>query len=97
MPVSVEIKVNTKLVTTIHIGRSVYISGGPAQDSVNPYVAVAKSCEDYGYFEMGRLPTSHEWDNGTPFEHRYGDGLEICVEKALVALRQAGQIKGFVR
>ena len=74
MPLHVDIRVNEHLIKSIHIGR---LSGGTAPDSVNVYKAVE-----------GAVPQSvDEWLAGAGFEHRYGDGAEICVMKAIQAMR----------
>ncbi len=73
MPLHVDIKINDRLLSQIHIGR---IQGGTDPDSVNTYVA-----------HEGEEPkTREEWLQGVRFEHRYGDGAEVCVRKALMAL-----------
>jgi hypothetical protein len=80
MPVRVRIDINGLDKATIYIGRE---NGGQGEfpDAVNEYRAVRQR----GY------PTRDEWDEGVLFEHRYGDGVETVVEKALVALRLADE------
>jgi len=74
MPLHVEIKINEKTLNTIHIGR---LSGNTHPDNINTYAAVE-----------GITPeTKPEWLKGVKFEHRYGDGAEICVIKAIEALK----------
>lgn len=74
MPIHVSIRINDDLINTVHIGR---LSGGINPDSINEYVAVS-----------GERPLfKDDWiENGTQFEHRYGDGAEVCVRKGLEAL-----------
>lgn len=74
MPLHVEIRVNSNLISKVHIGR---LEGSTDPDSVNTYVAV-----------MGNEPLRmDDWlDRGVQFTHRYGDGAEVCVQKALAAL-----------
>lgn len=74
MPLHVDIRVNSKLINTIHIGR---IEGDMQEDSVNTYLAVEGE-------EPLRLK---DWEErGYEFQHRYGDGAEVCVAKALNAM-----------
>lgn len=73
MPLHVDIRVNANLISRIHIGR---ISGGVDANDINTYRAV-----------MGEYPKSYEdWMKGAEFTHRYGDGAEVCVQKAIEAL-----------
>jgi hypothetical protein len=78
MPLHVEIKANDKLLNTIHIGRS---SGGTDPDDLNTYIAIE-----------GERPAKWEdwYIDGIPYMHRYGDGAEVCVKKALEALGYHG-------
>lgn len=73
MPLHVEIKVNEHLINTIHIGR---IKGGTNSNDINTYLAV----------EGERPQDASDWFEGAEYEHRYGDGAEVCVMKALKAL-----------
>jgi hypothetical protein len=73
MPLHVDIRINNRLINTLHIGR---VSGTTDPDSINEYVIVD-----------GEKPeTVSQWYEGTDFTHRYGDGAEICVAKGLEAL-----------
>jgi hypothetical protein len=74
MPIHVYININKDLINQLHIGR---IKGGTDPDDINTYLVVD-----------GEYPTRLEdWHiDGIPFEHRYGDGAEICVMKAMRAL-----------
>jgi len=75
MPIHVDIRINEKLINSLHIGRS---RGGTNLDDVNDYLVVE-----------GRVPESFEdWVTyGVPFRHRYGDGAEVCVMKAIQVLK----------
>lgn len=74
MPIHVDIRINDNLINTIHIGRA--SGGGTQPDSINEYYAVE-----------GKVPEYLEgWLGGVKFKHRYGDGANICVMKALEAL-----------
>jgi len=74
MPIHVDIKINDTLINTLHIGR--FSGEGTKADSVNVYLAVE-----------GDRPTSlDDWIRGVEYRHRYGDGAEVCVVKALKAL-----------
>lgn len=74
MPLHVYININKELINQIHIGR---VEGGTEPDDINKYLAVD-----------GMYPLRMEdWHiNGIPFEHRYGDGAEKCVQRAMEAL-----------
>ncbi len=80
MPLHVEIRVNANLISRIHIGR---LEGSTDPDSINEYVAV-----------IGKEPLRlSDWlEVGVKFTHRYGDGAEVCVQKAIVALSNAGKL-----
>lgn len=74
MPIHVDIRINDKLINTIHIGR---IEGDMQEDSINTYIAVEGD-------EPLRI---NDWqERGYQFQHRYGDGAEVCVAKALNAM-----------
>ena len=74
MPLHVTIKINDRTINTVHIGR---VSGDTNPDSINQYLIVS-----------GEQPMfNEEWvQDGVPFEHRYGDGAEVCVMKGLQAI-----------
>jgi hypothetical protein len=73
MPLHVDIRINDTLINQIHIAR---IKGGTKANDVNEYVVVD-----------GPKPARYEdWlIDGVPFTHRYGDGAEVCVARALEA------------
>lgn len=74
MPIHVDIRINDHLLNTLHIGR--FSGDSTAPDSINGYLVVE-----------GKKPTSiDDWVKGAEFKHRYGDGAEVCVAKALKAL-----------
>ena len=75
MPIHVEIKINEKLINTLHIGR---LEGGTGSQDVNSYLVVE-----------GQRPTGvDDWHRGETFSHKYGDGAEVCVMKAIEAIRR---------
>lgn len=80
MPLHVDIRVNANLISRIHIGR---MEGSTDADSQNTYMAV-----------LGNEPVRYEdWTTrGVEFTHRYGDGAEICVQKAITALANDGKL-----
>ena len=47
------------------------LSGDASPDSINTYLVVADGSD---------------WSDGLPFEHRYGDGVEVCIQKAMEAI-----------
>lgn len=73
MPIHVDIRINDTLINQIHIAR---IKGGTKANDINEYLVVD-----------GPKPERHEdWlIDGVPFKHRYGDGAEVCVARALEA------------
>ena len=75
MPIHVDIKINETLINTLHIGR--FSGEGTKPDDVNVYLVVE-----------GNKPTNlDDWVmNGKEYRHRYGDGAEVCLAKALNAL-----------
>jgi hypothetical protein len=74
MPLHVQIRLNRQLLSEIHITRA---EGGTDPDDVNTYIAVTE--EEPLYLEEYQ-------ERGVKFKHRYGDGAEVCVRKALEAL-----------
>lgn len=75
MPIHVEIKINEQLINTLHIGR---LKGGTGSQDVNSYLVV----------EGQRPKSADDWHSGETFSHRYGDGAEVCVMKAIEAIRR---------
>jgi len=74
VPLHVQIRLNRQLLSEIHIARA---EGGTSPSNVNTYIAVTE--EEPLYLEEYQ-------ERGVKFKHRYGDGAEICVSKALKAL-----------
>jgi len=74
MPLHVQIRLNRQLLTEIHIARA---EGGTDPDNINTYIATT-----------GEEPLWLEGyqERGVEFKHRYGDGAEVCVRKAIEAL-----------
>lgn len=77
MPVRIRIDVNGRDQRTYWIGR---VKGKAHPDSVNTYIIA------------GGIDTEYPWDGRDStlgdfpqFTHRYGDGLEICVQRGLEA------------
>ena len=75
MPLYADIRINEHLIKTINIGR---VKGGTRPDDINTYMVVET--------EHGATPDWWADDDSVTYEHRYGDGAEICVLKALKAL-----------
>ena len=74
-PIYVDVSVNSRAIKTYAIGRT---RGGTSPDEVNTYVVM-------------ELPSQHEsfeWDHSTTFEHRYGDGIDACIFRAMTALNE---------
>jgi len=84
MPIQVYIEVNGRPIETLHIGR---IEGSANPESLNTYSAVVRT-SDTRRLPGGRqytidYPSNNEWDNGFIFQHKYEDGIEACIAKAL--------------
>lgn len=75
MPLHVDIRINEKLINSLHIGR---MKGGTNPDDVNDYLVVE-----------GKEPELFaDWVKyGIPFRHRYGAGAEVCVMKAIQIIK----------
>jgi hypothetical protein len=75
MPLHIDIHLNHERLHTIHIGRW---SGGQRPDDINVYRAVVTLPGETNVDYLG--PDSVE------YTHRYGDGADICVARAIEAL-----------
>lgn len=95
MPLSVDIKINGRLIETVHIGRGESLK---SENSVHNYVVTEMTKRvlipehvAYRYTHQDVWPAhwvdQPDWDLGVPFQHKYSDGSEVCVIKALEALR----------
>lgn len=88
MPIYVPVHVNADLIYHVHIAR-VDESMSMDDDAVLEYSVVVH--EEVGTRDsvirqyVRDTPSFGEWLNGTLFTHRYGDGLLVCVQKALEA------------
>jgi hypothetical protein len=76
MPIHVDIRINDTLINTLHIGR--FSGEGTRPNDVNVYLAV----------EGPRPQGLDDWTRGVEFKHRYGDGANVCVMKAIKALEK---------
>jgi hypothetical protein len=74
VPLHVQIRTNRQLLSEVHIIRA---EGGTSPSNVNTYIAVT---------EEEPLHLEEYQERGVKFKHRYGDGAEVCVSKALKAL-----------
>jgi hypothetical protein len=81
VPLHVAIFINRHLLSEIHIARA---EGGTDPDDINTYIAVTGDepiwLEDYEA-------------SGVTYEHRYGDGAQVCVRKAIEALEKTTKEK----
>lgn len=76
MPIEVSIKVNEREVSVLQIAR---IAGG--------WDRKADKTHTYSVLQQAEAPQRDaEWDAGVTFTHRYGDGVEVCVQRALEAV-----------
>lgn len=76
MPVQVEMRVNGYIINVLHIGR---IEGTEDKSSVNRYLAAFR--------KPGEQPDWYSPDM-VELEHRYGDGIEELVRKALNTINE---------
>ena len=76
MPVHVKIAINEQVIERLHIARMEKLEG---EDRRYEYRVVT-----------GKL-AHHEirYEDGIIFFHKYSDGLSVCVERALAAVRNA--------
>lgn len=74
MPVHVSIRINDQLITEVHIGR---VTPLHSNTQVSTYMAVS------GVYPDRNVPYTRK---GVAFEHKYDEGVQVCVQKALVAL-----------
>ena len=81
MAVQVEMRVNGSIIKVLHIGR---IEGTEDKHSVNTYLA--------GFRRPGE---QEDWyaDDMTEFTHRYGDGIEELVRKALNSIKENEELE----
>lgn len=75
MPLHVAIFINRQLLSEIHIAR---LSGGTSADDVNTYIATTG--DEPMWLERYEV-------DGVSYQHRYGDGAEVCVMKAIEAIK----------
>jgi hypothetical protein len=76
MPIRVTIEVNEREVETIHISRE--------HKKIN-----VDGPNIYNVVRQEPIPSYREWtDNGIQFEHINGEGILVCVDKAIQALTQ---------
>jgi hypothetical protein len=75
--ITVTIAISDRNVSNMQIIR---VKGDSTADSVNTYkvLLIDDSSEDM------------DWDKGVAFNHRYGDGVEVCAMKAMAALNKSG-------
>lgn len=85
MPLNVTVAINGLPLREYHIGR---LEGGTGADDLNTY-AVAEIKNPKRQTQEHRL-SYDDFDSSPKFEHRYGDGVEVCVEKALAAIVARG-------
>ena len=74
MPIHVDIRINDENVRTVHIGREQDLVG---KDEVHQY-----------RITTGTVSTRADWwdPDSVTFEHKYSDGVEVCVARGLEAL-----------
>lgn len=76
MPIHVTIAINDRPIKNVHIAR---VSGGAGR--------ARGVVHEYSVLDQQNEPASDkEWMDGTLFTHKYGDGVETLVRRALEAL-----------
>lgn len=87
MPIHMTVKINQDVISHIHIARvDENLSMQP--DALIEYSVVVKEQPTKGsYLEKyaEETPSWGDWLNGVKFQHRYGDGALVCVQKAVEA------------
>lgn len=76
----VEMRVGGSIITVLHIART---EGNPDKHSINKYVGAFR--------RPGEQPDWYAEDM-VEFEHRYGDGIQELVRKALNAIKEAEEL-----
>lgn len=82
MPLRIRIDINGQPISTYWIGR---VEGKAYPDEINTYV-IGEGTEDRPPWDRIDWREAAYGDVLTKFEHRYGDGAEVCVRKGLEAL-----------
>lgn len=83
MPIQVYVEVNGRPIESLHIGRE---KGGTDPDDENDYLILRGGPRPLHDGDT-HGPLYRQWtEEGTPFKHRYGDGIEVCVQKGIEAL-----------
>lgn len=90
MPIQIYIEVNGRPVETVHIARTTPGKELPHVETAD-YLVVCKPARTATSHTSRHydpdLPSWTEWeDKGIPFTHNPGEGLTVCVEKALAAV-----------
>lgn len=91
MPIHVTVKVNSDTISHVHISR-IDESMSMDKDAVIEYSVLVKdqpARDSYFAKYAEETPSWGDWLNGTRFFHRYGDGVLVCVQKALEAHHNA--------
>ena len=74
MPINIDVRINSRFIKQYRIGRT---EGTEDPDSINTYHILEFA---------GRDANTQKWVDGPTFQHRYGDGIDVCIQKALEAL-----------
>jgi hypothetical protein len=80
MATQVEMRVGGNIISVLHIART---EGEPDKHSINNYIAAFR--------RPGEQPDWHSPDM-VEFEHRYGDGIQELVRKALNAIKDSEEL-----
>lgn len=74
MPINIDVHVNSRFIKQYRIGRA---EGTTDPDSINTYHILE-------FFDGTQ--STQKWASGPSFQHRYGDGIDVCIQKGLEAL-----------
>lgn len=80
MPLHIDVRLNHQLLHTINIGR---FNGGTDPDDINTYRAVIT--------QPGQYDVDYFSPDSVEYTHRYGDGADLCLARAIHALHGTSQ------
>lgn len=78
MPLNVTVRINSEILSVLHIGRMESLRG---EDQDHEYLVTDQVI--YGLPSDWR--SVPDWDKGIPLQHNYADGHLVLVEKAIAA------------
>ena len=78
-PINIDVYVNDQYIKQYRIGRA---EGTTDPDSINTYHILE-------FDPVNPKTTAKRWASGPKFQHRYGDGIDVCIQKGLEALNDS--------